>query len=105
MPTSHANALIEYPCWGEAKQVYLRRRSEHLLGPIRDADNDTDEVGFRVTYLPNGEIIVTLTPTCGLNHVHDLCELITAACLNTVEDVTFTRDPAEAHTRIRAFGQ
>jgi hypothetical protein len=96
---------IDYPSWGEAKQIYLRRRGEHLLGPARTPTDDHDEIGFRVTYLPNGETIVTLTETCGLNTVHDLCQLITDACLNGNEDIDFTRDPTEADTRLSTFDQ
>jgi hypothetical protein len=95
----------EYPSWDEAKQHYLRGRGDHLLGPARQPISDHDEVGFRVTCLPNGEIIVTLTETCGLNTVHDLCHLITDACLDSDDDIDFTRDPTEADTRLRTFDQ
>lgn len=95
--------MIGYPCWGEAKQVYLRSRSDHLLGPTREPASDHDEVGFRVTYLPNGEIIVTLTDTCCLSTVHDLCELISESCLDGKDDIDFTRDPVEAENRRRTF--
>jgi hypothetical protein len=95
----------DYPSWGEVRQHYLRGRSDFLLGPTRQPISDHDEVGFRVTYLPNGEIIVTLTDTCSLNTVHDLCHLISNACLDGDDDIDFTRDPAEAHTRLRTFGQ
>lgn len=93
---------ISYPCWGEARQLYLRDRSHHLLGPVQPADRHHD-VGFTVTYLPNGEIVVTLTAGCDLNTVHDLCQLISDACLDGDEEITFTRDQTEAVTRIRAF--
>jgi len=93
------------PSWDEAKQRHLRQRSDRLLGPARQPTNVHDEVGFRVTYLPNGEIIVTLTGTCGLNTVHDLCHLIVDACLDGDDDIDFTRDPTEANTRLQTFDQ
>jgi hypothetical protein len=94
------SGAVQYPSWGEAKQTYLRGRSEHLLGPACAPADHHDEVGFRVTYLHNGEIVVTLTDTCGLNTVHDLCQLIADACLNGDDDIDFTRNPTEANARL-----
>jgi hypothetical protein len=94
---------VDYLGWGEVKQVYLRDRGERLLGPTRTPIDDHDEVGFRVTYLANGEIIVTLTEACGLNTVHDLCGLVADACLNGDDTIDFTRDPTEANGRLDAF--
>jgi hypothetical protein len=90
---------------GDALQRRLRTRGEQLIGPHRPATDVHDEVGFRVTYLPNGEIIVTLADTCDLNTVHDLSYLIADACLSDDDDIDFTRDPTEADTRLRAFDQ
>ena len=95
----------DYPSWDEAKQRYLRGRGDIILGPARQPTSDHDEIGFRVTFLPNGEIIVTLTDTCRLNTVHDLCHLIANACLDGDDDVDFTRDPTEADTRLHSFDQ
>lgn len=94
-----------FPSWEETNQRYLHARSDYLLGPDRETTDDHDEVGFRVTWLPSGETVVTLTETCNLATVHDLCHLIAQACLAGDEDINFTRDPTEADTRLHSFGQ
>lgn len=96
--------MCQQPC-GNPIRCYLRQRTAELLGLGREPADDHDEVGFRVTYLPNGEIIVTLTDACDLDDVHSVGKLITDACLDGDPDIDFTRDPAEADTRLRTFEQ
>ena len=96
--------MCQHPC-GNPTGCYLRDRTAALLGPARELPGDHDEVGFRVTLLPSGETIVTLTDTCDLDTVHSACQLIIDACLTGDRDIDFTRDPTEADTRLRTFGQ
>jgi hypothetical protein len=63
-------------------------------GPAPGSGGDASR--FRVTYLPNGELMVTLLPSCDLVGVLVAARLITQQLLaGDTKCVTFTRDQAE----------
>jgi hypothetical protein len=81
-------------------------RSDEELGVARESTDDTDEVGFTVTVLPDGEVIVTLLDTCDLRIVFERCREIAAAVLDNGDDmITFTRDQSEAARRLERFAR
>jgi len=87
----------------------LRAESVALLGPTREGDDDAAGfLEFKVNLFPSGETIVTLSDTCDLAAVHDLCDRIRYVILydNDGRDfpVEFTRDATEADRRVASFG-
>jgi hypothetical protein len=82
----------------------LSERTTALLGPARQRIERSEPAGFRVTYIPNGEVIVTLLDTCDLCEVLLNCREIVGQLLEWDNDtVTFTRNPTEATERLADF--
>jgi hypothetical protein len=68
----------------------LRAHTDALLGPAPRSDDDTAD--YRVTYLPNGELMVTLVDNCDLVGVLTASRLITQELLSPDTGwVSFTR--------------
>ena len=87
----------------------LRAESVELLGPTSAGHDDAAGfVEFKVNLFPSGETIVTLSETCDLAAVHDLCDRIRYDILYGDDGrgfpVEFTRDATEADRRVASFG-
>jgi hypothetical protein len=77
----------------------LNARTTALLGPARHRSDRSEPDGFRGTYVPNGEVIVTLLGTYDL-----CCREIVGQILEWGNDtIIFTRNPTEATEQLANY--
>lgn len=84
----------------------LRAHTKELIGPAHPRSDHNDPTGFSVTYLPNGELMVTLHNNCDLVAVLANARLITQELLeDDTERVSFTRDQTRAATALTNYAE
>lgn len=83
---------IAAPQWRQLRHELLRQRTNQLIGPPNDGE-EQPMIRFTVTQLPlpDGGITVAVDPACDLADVHDLCTWVARACLDDDHRVVFTR--------------